>query len=129
MEQLAFESDDERLARKLYEMVWNVIGPYTIHRKYDFTDWADEIRLMRTRDGRSHDEIEKVFRWANQNEEQRGDWSGWRTLILSPKALRKHWDAILGAMVRNDTRKYTGSPGKQPISLSAFEAARSVGRD
>lgn len=125
MQLSAFERDDEALARRLYEMVWNVIGPYTISKKYEFKDWANDIRLMRTRDGRSLEEIEEVFRWANENEEQRGSWSGWRTVILSPKALRKHWDAIIGAMARND-RQRTIDQGKHRVTVS--DVHRSLSR-
>ena len=103
------ESGDEVLARKIYhEMVWPVIQPYTISRKYDFKDWANDIRLMRTKDGHSLEEIEEVFRWANKNEvKDDPKWDGWRTHLLSPKALREKWDKVLGGMIRSDTRKRT----------------------
>ncbi|CNI68623.1 Uncharacterised protein [Yersinia frederiksenii] len=52
-----------------------------------WASWANEIRLMVTLDGRSHQEICNLFDWANKN-------SFWCTNILSPLALRKHWEQL-----------------------------------
>lgn len=49
--------------------------------------WANEIRLMRERDKRSHEEIMKIFTWANND-------PFWRTNILSPSKLRKQFDQL-----------------------------------
>ena len=53
-----------------------------------FEAWASEIRLMRERDGRSYKDIAAVFTWANQDQ-------FWCSNILSPKALRNHFDRLL----------------------------------
>ncbi|WP_046099015.1 helix-turn-helix domain-containing protein, partial [Avibacterium paragallinarum] len=47
-----------------------------------FDSWANEIRLMRERDGRTHREICELFQWANQD-------SFWKANILSPAKLRE----------------------------------------
>ena len=49
--------------------------------------WANEIRLMRERDKRSHEEIMNIFTWANND-------PFWRTNILSPAKLRKQFDQL-----------------------------------
>lgn len=53
-------------------------------RPINFESWANEVRLMREVDKRSHKEICELFKFANQHD-------FWSTNILSPKNLRKHW--------------------------------------
>lgn len=56
------------------------------------SDWIKDIRLMRERDGHSHDEIRQMFFWAHHDVSTgSGDWRGWRYNILSPGKLRKKW--------------------------------------
>lgn len=58
------------------------------HREPNFDSWANEIRLMRERDGRTDAEIRDLFSWANQHH-------FWKTNILSPATLRKQWDKLV----------------------------------
>ena len=53
----------------------------------DFASWANEIRLMRERDGRTHKDICELFKWANEDE-------FWSANILSPSKLRDKWDQL-----------------------------------
>jgi hypothetical protein len=53
----------------------------------NWDDWANEIRLMRERDGRTHREICELFQWANRD-------SFWATNILSPHKLREKWTTL-----------------------------------
>lgn len=53
----------------------------------NFETWANDIRLMRERDQRTHDEIKALFTWANNDE-------FWQTNILCPSTLRKQWDQL-----------------------------------
>ena len=53
----------------------------------NINSWANEIRLMRERDDRDIQEIERIFNWANND-------SFWRTNILSPAKLRKQFDQL-----------------------------------
>lgn len=50
--------------------------------------WAEDIRLMRERDGRTPEEIKAVFLWANEHE-------FWRANILSPSKLRQQFTQLL----------------------------------
>ncbi|WP_275340601.1 replication protein, partial [Proteus mirabilis] len=50
-------------------------------------DWANDIRLMRQIDGRTHEQICALFDWANKD-------SFWYQNILSPRKLRKHFDEL-----------------------------------
>ena len=65
--------------------------------------WANDIRLMRERDNRTHKDICELFKWANQDK-------FWSVNILSPSKLRDKWDQL--SMKRNaeiamPTRKET----------------------
>lgn len=57
------------------------------HKPPNFDAWADEIRLMRERDGRTVAEIRELFAWANAD-------SFWKANILSPAKLRQKWDTL-----------------------------------
>lgn len=49
--------------------------------------WANDIRLMRERDKRTHAQIRELFTKANSDK-------FWQGNILSAAALRKHWDRL-----------------------------------
>lgn len=49
--------------------------------------WAETIRLMRERDGRTDQEIRDLFTWLQSDD-------FWPTVVLSPDSLRKSWDKI-----------------------------------
>lgn len=49
--------------------------------------WANDIRLMRERDNRTHKDICELFKWANQDK-------FWSVNILSPSKLRDKWDQL-----------------------------------
>lgn len=55
--------------------------------KTDLAPWANDIRLMRELDGRSHREICELFKWASRD-------AFWCSNILSPKKLRAKWDTL-----------------------------------
>lgn len=85
-------------------------------KKPDLTKWADIIRLMRERDGRTDSEIRELFTWCNQD-------SFWRTNILSPDKLRQKWDDL---QLRRGPRLATGT---NPRSLkSEFDTLADLSR-
>ncbi|MBD2811891.1 replication protein [Xenorhabdus sp. Vera] len=53
----------------------------------NWASWANDIRLMRQSDNRTHAEICRLFKWANQD-------SFWYCNILSPAKLREKWDTL-----------------------------------
>lgn len=71
------------------------------HKQPNFDTWAKEIRLMRERDKRSHDQIRDLFAWANQHE-------FWQPNILSPSKLRMRWDALVLQRKRDEKNTKTG---------------------
>jgi hypothetical protein len=74
--------------------------------------WADHVRLMRERDGRTHKQICGLFRWAQWH-------SFWHLNIRSPDKLRKQWDRLA------DERKAEGEqrPGAAPSQKFNFAGA------
>lgn len=62
-------------------------------KKPNLTTWANDIRMLRQLDGRSHREICQLFKWSAQD-------SFWHKNILSPAKLRKQWDTL--ALHRDD---------------------------
>ncbi|MFO0904266.1 MAG: hypothetical protein U0939_14785 [Pirellulales bacterium] len=72
------------------QFMWHaILALHPAAREPDLEKWADELRIMCQRDGpdRTLDEARALFAWANQD-------AFWRTNILSPGALRKHWDKL-----------------------------------
>jgi len=57
------------------------------HKAPNLQAWADEVRLIRERDGRGHREICELFGWAQ-------DDGFWRANVLSPAKLREKWDQL-----------------------------------
>lgn len=49
--------------------------------------WANDIRLTREQDKRTHEEIRRLFIWANSH-------SFWQSNILCPAKLRMKWDQL-----------------------------------
>lgn len=81
---LHFDAGDRELA----EHLWRSIRALQPDRKPpDLEAWADEIRIARERDGRTLDELRKVFDAANAD-------TFWQRNILSPGTLRKRFDDL-----------------------------------
>lgn len=80
-----FSDEDLSLSNEIYLKLLN-INPD--HKKPNLDAWANDIRLMRERDTRTHDEIRQLFFWANNHQ-------FWRSNILSPTKLRQQWDKLI----------------------------------
>jgi predicted transcriptional regulator len=79
-----FTDDDIKLAKFMFSRIKSVL---TKAKEPNFEKWANDIRLMRERDGHSHKEIQNVFLWANKD-------SFWQTNIASPAKLRDKFDTL-----------------------------------
>jgi hypothetical protein len=80
----ARDPDDEKCARWLFKVLQKT-APKA--REPNYATWADDVRLMRERDDRTHKEICTLFRWAHKDH-------FWCANILSPATLRKNWDRL-----------------------------------
>ena len=79
-----YTDDDLRAANWIFGLIKN-LSPNV--KTPAFESWANEIRLMRERDGRTHKDICELFKWANEDE-------FWSANILSPSKLRDKWDQL-----------------------------------
>ncbi|MDD7545601.1 replication protein [Actinobacillus porcinus] len=79
-----FSADDMKAAMWIGEQV-KKLSPNI--KNPNFENWANQIRLMRERDKRTHKDICELFQWANQD-------TFWRANILSPAKLREKWDQL-----------------------------------
>lgn len=83
---LRFTDEDKAVA----EEIWNGVQALNPNHKPPNLDaWANEVRLMRERDGpdRTHQAIRELFAWANHDR-------FWQANILSPAKLREKWDQL-----------------------------------
>ena len=92
--QKKFTLEDRASAERILELIRR-LNPS--HKNPNVEKWADDVRLMRERDGHTHEEIESLFQWANQDE-------FWQSNVLSPQKLRKHWDRLVIQRDRGNRR-------------------------
>ncbi|HWB14486.1 MAG TPA: hypothetical protein VG826_34995 [Pirellulales bacterium] len=82
---LRFDDGDMDLAK----LIWGKVHELHPSRKAPNLDqWANEVRLLRERDGRTLEDARELFSLAN------ADSSFWAANVMSPAALRKHWDQL-----------------------------------
>lgn len=79
-----FSDEDMTAAQWIFKLIQK-LNPNV--KPPSFENWANEIRLMRERDGRTHREICELFHWANHD-------PFWKANILSPAKLREKWDQL-----------------------------------
>lgn len=93
-------SEDLRCAEWLFNMVQS-ISPSA--KKPNYAGWANDIRLMRERDGRTHYEIAALFKWACNDK-------FWKGNVLCPATLRDKWTQL--DIKRN--KQQTGEEAAKP---------------
>lgn len=77
----SFSPDDMRVAEWIFELLKKLNPEFKVK---SMDSWANCVRLMRERDGKTHRDICELFQWANQD-------SFWSLNILSPSSLREKW--------------------------------------
>ncbi|EAT6369399.1 replication protein [Salmonella enterica] len=77
-------SEDLRCAEWLFEVVQSISSSA---RKPNYAAWANDIRLMRERDQRTHKEIAVLFKWACEDK-------FWKGNVLCPATLREKWTQL-----------------------------------
>ena len=91
----SFSEVDYQCAEWFYSLVVNV-APKA--KQPNLENWANVIRLMRSVDNITHDEISNVFMWANKD-------PFWSVNILSPDKLRKQFAQLQAKMETNNRPK------------------------
>lgn len=89
---------DEKCARWLYGVLLNTMPKA---KEPNLKAWANDVRLMRTRDKRAHREICELFQWAHNH-------AFWKSNILSPTKLREQWDRLAIQKAQEQQPKKTG---------------------
>lgn len=112
-EKLRSSPDDAKCARWLFG---RILSNNASAKAPNFDKWANDVRLMREADKKTHAEICELFQWAQQN-------SFWCSIILSPSKLREKWDQL--TMQRNSGRGGHAGHGSQaaPLDLAAAQRA------
>jgi phage replication O-like protein O len=107
-------ASDLKAAEWIAELV-NTIKPST--SQANITAWANDVRLMREIDKRTHREICELFLWASRDQ-------FWHSNILSPAKLRAKWDTLaLQQSQKNRPRREeqpTGPHWNSPEAWSEF---------
>lgn len=77
-------SEDLRCAEWLFDVVQSISSSA---RKPNYAAWANDIRLMRERDQRTHKQIATLFKWACEDK-------FWKGNVLCPSTLREKWTQL-----------------------------------
>jgi hypothetical protein len=86
--------EDFKAARWMYGLV---LAVNATAKQPNFDVWADEVRLMREIDKRTHHDICELFQWAKKD-------SFWCANIQSPGKLREKWDTLTEQKARGGHR-------------------------
>lgn len=81
---LRFDEEDRQVAEWMFGKI-RELNPD--HKTPNLDKWASDIRLMRERDKRTHQQLREIFGWANADD-------FWKANVLSPAALRRHWEKL-----------------------------------
>ncbi|RUR52726.1 replication protein [Vreelandella populi] len=98
-----FEQDDMDLAEHMASNVDALAGE---PGKHNLKSWANEIRLMRERDGHSIEQIKFLINWVAKD-------SFWCRNVLSPAKLREKWQQlVIQAKTQHEQKKSRLTPGR-----------------
>lgn len=84
-------------------------------RQPNWTEWANDVRLIRQIDGFTHKEICKLFKRANQD-------SFWRSNILCPSKLREKWDTLTAKFQTGEPHHVQNTTGESTATRQIREA-------
>lgn len=103
------ESEELKISTKL----WDAIKANNHEaKKPDLQKWADEVRKMHELDHRPFDKISRMVDWSQAD-------GFWKTNILSPEKLRKHYDQMAAkaneeaAQAKHPVQPRYGKPQRQ----------------
>ncbi|MDR3386912.1 MAG: helix-turn-helix domain-containing protein [Rudaea sp.] len=105
-----FKQRDHALASWMLERI-RKLNPG--HREPDLRAWAAEIRDMRGVDGRTHEQIAVLFRWANEDD-------FWQPVVIAPEKLREKWDQLV---IRFQAAKRKATKADAPRQVVAVPPA------
>jgi phage replication O-like protein O len=95
------EEIDHELAEFMHA---TVTAELTNPKKPNLTAWANDMRLMRTRDGRTVEQIRYLITWVSRD-------SFWKTNVLCPSKLREKWDQLELKVIAYKESRHANRPG------------------
>lgn len=93
-------ADDLKAAQWIFQLITR-ISPSA--KTPNWSGWANDVRLMREQDNRTHSDICQMFKFANQD-------SFWKSNILSPAKLREKWTQLEAKRNTHGQGKPSGRP-------------------
>lgn len=93
-------ADDLKAAQWIFQLITR-ISPSA--KTPNWSGWANDVRLMREQDGRTHSGICQMFKFANQD-------NFWKSNILSPAKLREKWTQLEAKRNTQGQGKPSGRP-------------------
>lgn len=100
-----FEHSDMELAELLFNYIQDNGDGANKVKSPNMEKWANEIRLIRERDHKTHDQIKKAIDWSQNH-------SFWKTVILSPSKLREKYTQLSIKAKEESGRKQNSNPSK-----------------
>jgi hypothetical protein len=111
--------DDHKAVRWMFDMVRKVNATA---KEPNWDTWANDVRLMREIDGRTHVSICELFLWAMKD-------SFWCANVQSPSKLREKWDTLTVRSGRAASQASTPAAPHQVLATqqqSSTDAARAL---
>lgn len=93
-------ADDLKAAQWIFQLITR-ISPSA--KTPNWSGWANDVRLMREQDSRTHSDICQMFKFANQD-------GFWKSNILSPAKLREKWTQLEAKRNTQGQGKPSGRP-------------------
>ena len=93
-------ADDLKAAQWIFQLITR-ISPSA--KTPNWSGWANDVRLMREQDSRTHSDICQMFKFANQD-------GFWKSNILSPAKLREKWTQLEAKRNTQGQGKSSGRP-------------------
>jgi uncharacterized protein YdaU (DUF1376 family) len=108
--------DDHKAVRWMFERVREVDATA---KEPSWDTWANDMRLMREQDNRTHRDACELFGWANKD-------SFWRSNIMSPAKLREKWSTL---SVKSQNPVVLAAPTRAPALTDEQRAAANAAGD
>jgi uncharacterized protein YdaU (DUF1376 family) len=105
--------DDHKAVRWMFDRICEVDATA---KEPNWDTWANDMRLMREQDDRTHRDACELFGWANKD-------SFWKTNILSPAKLREKWSQL---SLKRQNPASTGSSTRAPAMTDEQLAAKNA---
>jgi hypothetical protein len=99
----AHTQEDEDCAKWLFE---ELLRSKPDASPVNIPAWANHVRIMRERDGRTHKQIASLFRWARWH-------SFWFRNVRCPETLRKQWERLTDDRSDQAAKRPAAAPGQK----------------